>query len=87
MKERFIHFDLVIWKDTRETERNESLFETRAELPDPCRLLNERILPLTSLKKYFFELKIRWVRVWWPPMAILYLNRVTRVFLTHGTRV
>jgi len=57
MKERFIHFDLVIWKDARETERNESLFETRVELPDPCRLLKERILPLKSLKKYFLSLK------------------------------
>ena len=36
MKERFIHFDLVICKDAREIESNENLFETRAELPDPC---------------------------------------------------
>ena len=34
-KERFIHFDLVIGKDARETEKNESLLETRAKLLDP----------------------------------------------------
>ena len=36
-KERFIHFDLLIWKDTRETKRNNSLFEVRAKLLDSCR--------------------------------------------------
>ena len=36
-KERFIHFDLVIWKDTRETERNNGLLETKAKLLHPCR--------------------------------------------------
>ena len=57
IKERFIHFDLVVWKDARETERNESLFETRVELPDPCRLLKERILPLESFEKCFLSLE------------------------------
>ena len=37
MKERFIHIDLMIWEDVRETERNEGLFETRAKILDPCR--------------------------------------------------
>ena len=35
-KERFIHLDLVIGKDAREIERNESLLETRAKLLYPC---------------------------------------------------
>ena len=36
MKERFIHLDLVIWKDARNSKKNESLYETRAKLLDPC---------------------------------------------------
>jgi len=36
-KERFIHFDLTVGKDARETDRNESIFETRAKLLDSCR--------------------------------------------------
>lgn len=35
-KKRFIHLDLVIWEDTRETEGNMGLFETRVNLLDPC---------------------------------------------------
>ena len=30
-KERFIYFDLVIWKDKRETKRSDRLFEVRAK--------------------------------------------------------
>ena len=36
-KERFIHFDLMVGKDARETDRNESILETRAKLLDSCR--------------------------------------------------
>ena len=34
--ERFIHLDFMIWKNAKETERKDSLFETRAKLLDPC---------------------------------------------------
>ena len=32
---RFTHLDLMVWKNARETIRNDSLFETRAKLPNP----------------------------------------------------
>ena len=35
-KERFIHLDLVIKKDVRETERNDNLFESRTKLLNLC---------------------------------------------------
>ena len=41
-KERFIYFDLMIWKDARETERSDNLFETRAKLLDPYRDFQRR---------------------------------------------
>lgn len=36
-KERFIYFDLIIWKVAREAKRSDSLFEIRAKLLDLCR--------------------------------------------------
>ena len=35
MKKRFIHFDLVIGKDSREAKRDESIFETTAKSLGP----------------------------------------------------
>lgn len=37
----FIHLNLMIWKNARETIRNGSLFKTRAKLPNPSRDLEE----------------------------------------------
>ena len=36
-KKRFIHLNLMIWKNARENIMNDSLFETRAKLPNPSR--------------------------------------------------
>ena len=35
-KERFIHFDFMVYKDSRKIKRDETLFETRAKLLDLC---------------------------------------------------
>jgi len=35
IKKRFIHLDLMVWKNARETTRNDNLFETRTKLPNP----------------------------------------------------
>ena len=40
-KKGFIHLDLMIWKNSRENIRNDSLFNTRAKLPNPSRDLEE----------------------------------------------
>ena len=47
------------------------------------RLLKERILSLESPKEYFLSLKYV-DKGLDPPTAILYLNKMGRVFLTHG---
>ena len=37
-EKRFIHFDLMIGKDARETEGDESIFETRVKLLNPAEI-------------------------------------------------
>ena len=36
-KKRFIHHDLMVWKNAREATRDDSLVETRAKLSNPSR--------------------------------------------------
>ena len=36
MEKRFIHFDLMIGKDARESEGDEIIFETGVKLLNPC---------------------------------------------------
>ena len=37
MEKRFIHFNLMIGKDARETEGDDNIFETGVKLLNPCR--------------------------------------------------